>query len=276
MSIVHIAFYPSDWLAGTRGMSAEETGVYITLIARMYEMAGPIVRDDKRLSRLCGCKSKTSFVRVLEYLIEEGKIVHSNGGLFNERVKKEIQKVTKKSSLSRQAAESRWSRKPNKNKVGTMQTHSSGICQPEPESEVKKEGTNVPSKKKGNRGTRLSPDWTLSRKNYDDAKSKGLSDDEIRHEQSQFRDYWISKTGAGATKLDWDATWRSWCGNAVSRRPNRPHNGNSHPMAQAFDEIKQRLGSSGKSAEDLFSQGSGPGDVLELEATRIGHPGEKP
>ena len=32
-----IRFFPSDWLAGTRGMSAVETGVYITLIATMYE-----------------------------------------------------------------------------------------------------------------------------------------------------------------------------------------------------------------------------------------------
>ena len=60
MSILHVPFYPSDWLAGTRGLSDSETGVYITLIARMYEMAGPIERDDDRLSRLCGSKSKAS------------------------------------------------------------------------------------------------------------------------------------------------------------------------------------------------------------------------
>ena len=40
MSIVHIPFYPSDWLAGTAALSDAEKGVYITLVARMYEMAG--------------------------------------------------------------------------------------------------------------------------------------------------------------------------------------------------------------------------------------------
>ena len=35
-----IKFYPSDWLAGTRGMSATEAGVYINLIAMMYESDG--------------------------------------------------------------------------------------------------------------------------------------------------------------------------------------------------------------------------------------------
>lgn len=34
---VHIALYPSDWLAGTRGLTPAETGIYITLVCMMYE-----------------------------------------------------------------------------------------------------------------------------------------------------------------------------------------------------------------------------------------------
>lgn len=150
MSIVHIAFYPSDWLAGTRGLSDAETGVYITLIARMYEMAGPIERDDNRLSRLCGSKSKTSFVKALEYLISEGKIVVVDGGLFNERVQKEIEKTTNKSAKAAAAAQSRWDRKTNKNNVGTHANaspkHMPQRCQSEPEPDIR-EDTNVSSKK---------------------------------------------------------------------------------------------------------------------------------
>jgi hypothetical protein len=29
----------------------------------------------------------------------------------------------------------------------------------------------------------------------------------------QFRDYWSAKAGSGATKLDWQATWRNWVRN---------------------------------------------------------------
>lgn len=119
MSILHIAFYPSDWLAGTRGLSDSETGIYITLIARMYEMASPIDRDDDRLSRLCGCKSKASFKKALSYLISEGKITESNGCLFNDRVAKEIEKVTEKSTAAKSAAKARWDKKPKKNKAPT-------------------------------------------------------------------------------------------------------------------------------------------------------------
>ncbi|MEO1538505.1 MAG: YdaU family protein [Pseudomonadota bacterium] len=138
MSIVHIAFYPSDWLAGTRGLSAEESGVYITLICRMYEMAGPIERDDQRLARLCGCKTKNAFVKALEYLISEGKIQDTENRLFNERAQKEIKNATQKSDKAKQAAQSRWDKKPNKNNGGhnanASPKHMPEPCYPEPES----------------------------------------------------------------------------------------------------------------------------------------------
>lgn len=116
MSIIHVPLYPSDWLAGTRGMSAEESGVYITLVCRIYEMAGPIEWDDHRLARLCGCRNVTAFRSALDYLMAEGKIIEVDGGLFNERAGREIENVIGKSEKAKTAAESRWKRKPNKNK----------------------------------------------------------------------------------------------------------------------------------------------------------------
>jgi uncharacterized protein YdaU (DUF1376 family) len=149
MSIVHIPFYPSDWLAGTRGLSDAETGVYITLIARMYEMAAPIERDDERLYRLCGSKSKASFIKSLGYLISEGKVIETPDGLFNEKAAKVIQQTVEKSDKAKSAAQSRWDRKPNKNNdrgnANASHKHMPQPCQPEPEPEpYKKEGTNVP------------------------------------------------------------------------------------------------------------------------------------
>lgn len=147
MSIVHIPFYPSDWLAGTLGLSDAEKGVYITLIARMYEMAGPIERNDDRLFRICGSKSKASFVKALEYLISEGKILDTKNGLFNEKASKVIEQTIEKSSKAKAAAQSRWDRNPNKNNgsndANASAEHMPQQCQPEPEPELKKEDTNV-------------------------------------------------------------------------------------------------------------------------------------
>ena len=129
-------------------MSAEETGVYITLISRIYEMAGPIERDDARLSRLCGCKTKPGFVRCLEYLISEGKIIETEDGLMNERAQKEIEKVVKISRAASAKAKSRWDRKPKKNNgrtnAGAFSQHMPERCKPEPEPDITPNGVITP------------------------------------------------------------------------------------------------------------------------------------
>ena len=124
-------------------MTAEETGVYITLIARMYEMAGAVERDDERLYRICGCKSKRGFVKILDYLKSEGKVSDVDGMLSNEKVEKIIKKVVEKSSSARDAAQARWDKKTSKNNgdgnADAVQTHMRIECQPKP----KPKDTNV-------------------------------------------------------------------------------------------------------------------------------------
>lgn len=39
-------------------------------------------------------------------------------------------------------------------------------------------------------------------------------------EAEKFADYWTAKSGTGATKLDWLATWRNWCRNARAQQVN--------------------------------------------------------
>lgn len=97
-----VRFYPSDWLAGTRGLSAAETGIYITLIASMYERGEPIPEDHARLARACGA-SNSSFKAALEVLVDGRKIVRVDGGLWNNRVGKESAHRTGVSDAARQA-----------------------------------------------------------------------------------------------------------------------------------------------------------------------------
>lgn len=103
----YVRFFASDWLAGTRGMKATETGIYITLIAMMYERCEPLPEDSKRLARQCGC-SPRALADTLEMLIADGKIIRVEGGLWNERVQKEFDFRAEKTSNAKQAVESRW------------------------------------------------------------------------------------------------------------------------------------------------------------------------
>jgi uncharacterized protein YdaU (DUF1376 family) len=82
-------FYPSDFMGGVRGMSAQEVGLYTMLLCRMYEESGPIEDHALRLATYCGMREKT-FTATLEKLIALGKIKRRDGTLFNDRAESEI------------------------------------------------------------------------------------------------------------------------------------------------------------------------------------------
>lgn len=222
MSIVHIAFYPSDWLAGTRGLSDAEAGVYINIICRMYEMAGPIERDDNRLARHCGCKSKASFVKSLEYLISEGKIIQSGNELFNERVQKEIKNTTEKSSKAKSAAQSRWDKKANKNNDSTnanaSSKHMPNECQSEPESEIDKSiKKNI--QKKASPKSLISETWEPDQSCIDKAYSVGMDRSIIEVEAENFRNHHFNKQ---SKMVNWSLAWNTWCNNWKKFQANKP------------------------------------------------------
>jgi len=60
------------------------------------------------------------------------------------------------------------------------------------------------------RGSRLPVDWRPAASDIQFALARGLSDDRVLVEADKFTNYWIAKSGAGATKRDWSATWRNW------------------------------------------------------------------
>jgi hypothetical protein len=73
----------------------------------------------------------------------------------------------------------------------------------------------TPEKK---RATRLPVDWVLPGSWGKWALDQGYSEASIRLEADKFRDFWCSKAGKDATKLDWLMTWRNWMRNSSSSR----------------------------------------------------------
>jgi hypothetical protein len=83
MSILHVAFYPSDWLAGTRGLSDAETGVYITLFclcAETDDTHNLIYLRNSELAKACGT-TKKRLRSALNELDRLGLIFGHCGGL---------------------------------------------------------------------------------------------------------------------------------------------------------------------------------------------------
>lgn len=121
-----IKFYPSNFLGGTSGLSPAERGVYITLLCLMYEEDGPIERHDARLSRRCGAP-KAAFQRILEALIDEGKIVERDGLLSNRRAEKAIVDRQNRTQIGTHAAHQRWSAHGEKTQQKQGQDHADAL-----------------------------------------------------------------------------------------------------------------------------------------------------
>jgi hypothetical protein len=89
------------------------------------------------------------------------------------------------------------------------------------------------------RGTRLPEDWQPTLEAAKFARDLGL---DVGAVADMFRDYWISRAGAGGVKLDWLATWRNWCRTTAERKPKaRVSQFNLPPSAPAETEWWPRL-----------------------------------
>ena len=108
--------------------------------------------------------------------------------------------------------------------------------------ETKEAGASLGARK---RATRLSAEWWPTLENVDYAIGKGLNQQRINVEAEKFRNYWIAKSGTGATKLDWDATWQNWILNACERN-GAPGNG---PTGESLSDRAFQLAERARSAE---------------------------
>jgi uncharacterized protein YdaU (DUF1376 family) len=131
-----VAFYTSDFLAGTAGMTAAEKGVYITLLCLMYETEEPLNYRMDTLARRCGCRTVPALEKILEVLEEDGKIERLEEGIWSDKVSKHIVSRHERRRQGVVAAETRWKKtkeKQSSKDAGAMPEQ----CQPEPESDNK-------------------------------------------------------------------------------------------------------------------------------------------
>lgn len=87
--IPYFDFYPTDFMHGVRGLTAQEVGIYTMLLCRIYEENGPVEYHPARLSTYCGIGQAT-FEKVFARLVDLGKLDLSYGMVGNGRALKEI------------------------------------------------------------------------------------------------------------------------------------------------------------------------------------------
>lgn len=227
-----IKFYPSDFLAGTSGLSPAERGVYITLLCLIYEADGDIRRDDARLSRRCGAP-KAAFKRILDALVAQGKIMEAEGMLSNNRARKAIVDRKNRTQNATHAAHQKWSAQRQKSQenqwqddAGAMPPQCVGDASQKPEPDIKTEAKASVKKPRKKPLVDMPEGWVPNDTNIADAIERGFTHQEIEDEADRFSNYHRSKQ---SQFRDWNAAWRTWLGNARKFRQGGGVAGQARP-----------------------------------------------
>jgi hypothetical protein len=93
--------------------------------------------------------------------------------------------------------------------LSRQSTIKSGLREEKRTEEIRLEENRTEEKKQTIKGSRLSQDWIISDEYIEFCKTE-RPDLDVKLVADNFKDFWISKSGSDATKLDWFATWRNW------------------------------------------------------------------
>lgn len=227
--------YVSDYLRDTAHLTITEHGAYTMLLYHSWTL-GPLANDESRLARLCKMDVKT-WRKIAPEVLAFFSVV--DGKLIQKRLEAERKRAEELSEKRRQAGMQRGNKTeandpsdggnspPDAEQMSSnssanghaiaaqKQTHA-GVARPSPSHPPSsEESSNPPSLRSvpPKRRERLRDDWAPSEAGEKFAEDHGV---DARNEAQKFRNHHTAK---GSLMADWDAAWRTWCGNAQRFAP---------------------------------------------------------
>jgi len=235
-----------DYDQATAHLTACEDGIYSRLIRWYMASEAPLPGDLKLIQRRVRAHSKDERAAVQTVLDEFFEL--RDDGYHQHRCDEEIARYQDKQAKAKRSAEARWSAVRTQSEGNAnashddMRTHTERNADgmhraPVPRhqtpdttlaSEMQREAPQA-----ARRGSRLPPDWDPGESGMAFAAQQGLTNGRATAELAKFRDFWAAKTGADATKADWQATWRNWCRRAAEGAAGAAR----RPVAAGGDDI---------------------------------------
>lgn len=216
-------FYPSDWRSdpGVQALDYFERGVWFEIICLMHESSerGRLLLNgapmpDEALARILGL-DKQILTNTLTTLLTYG--VASRDPKDNALICRRMVRDEELRQIRTQAG------KKGGNPVLLKQNPTTRVnlkSTPSSSSSIKEKDTSEEVSKK-RRGSRLPSLFPLTAEMERYARERRPDLDPLT-EHEKFCNFWWSKTGHDATKLDWPATWRNWILNARASPAARP------------------------------------------------------
>lgn len=253
-----IPFWTDAYLADTTHLTTLEHGAYILLLIAMWRAKGNrLPNDDARLARYAKL-TPGQWRRIKPTIMEFFDV--ADGHLTQGRLTDEVEHVRQTSRRQSDNAKSRWLKNkktgdatalpnashsdaptPTPTPTSTDSSLRSESVPPAPQTDLLVATLKEEHRATVKRATRLSPEWEPDEECRAFAVSLDLDPSAIL---AQFRDYWLAKP-RDATKLDWNATWRSWCRKDAERREERGGRGGQRPgsggLLAAASAVADRL-----------------------------------
>jgi hypothetical protein len=215
VKVRRVDFYPDDWIAGTVGLTHHERSVYISVIAGIWAIGGPVPID--YLRRICPGRGMEKGLRGL---VEKGKV--SLGGSLAVQFVSQTRALTE---LSRST-----SRIEQAHENGAKGGRPNNLTKPDGSSDQKANSHTVNSQQSTRRrsadadsvcarakpkATTLPEDWEPGESDRMYAEERGLNPDEMLPE---WRNYWCYEGGKNVKRVDWSLTWKDRCRTLAKRQ----------------------------------------------------------
>lgn len=225
-------FHVGDYAAHTAHLEPMEDLAYRRMLDAYYLRECPLPADAAEVARLVRMRS---CVDAVQAVLDEFFVL-TDEGWTHARCDAEIHKMQDKQAKAKASAEASV----NARKAfaqRTLNERSTDVQLPTPTPTPTANAIDAPQRVASKKGSRLPQDWKLPKAWGDWAVETfpQWSTADVRAEADKFRDFWVAKSGAGAAKLDWEATWRNWCRNA--KKPETKATAETYGMNLGFGRI---------------------------------------
>jgi uncharacterized protein YdaU (DUF1376 family) len=207
-----------DYMRDTAHLSMVEDCAYRRLLDAYYGREKPLpadLRDCCKLARATSKGERDAVAYVLREFFQLAEDGHHQG-----RADAEIERFKDKQRKAKASADARWSQRETQSEGNAnastdamrthMRTQSEGNApRARPQTPVTKHQPSTRGTGERERASRLPPGWDPGEAGYAFAASQGLVGSKVAQE----------KPGKDGTKLDWQATWRTWVRRSVEFAP---------------------------------------------------------
>lgn len=229
MSRPWYARYPADYARDTTHLGLAEHGAYNLLLDRYYTH-GALPSDERQLQRICHVTCPEEWQAVERVLTEF--FVKTPDGWSNGRAERELIKAAEISE--RRAIAGSNGRAKQLANAGQSAKQTPGESQPQLQAKRAK-ASRWPA------NCEIGDLWKEGGANA--RKQHGLPPIDINLAATLFQNYWSTKSGQDATKLDWHKTWLTWVLRTKAEQKingGRHDNGTTKAPTQ-FERLQARI-----------------------------------